>query len=138
MGTSSSRTNPGGSSWVATGRKLANRSNAVETADSVLKVVLPVLPDGSVKAPLYVCTSEIVKFGLKVKKKGFEEATKDYVAGKTGSTAGSAIGQGIWNTATSQYGEPTSDPTVNNILSNALKQTLSVIGKKGVKAYARE
>lgn len=138
MGTSSSRTNPGGTGWAAAGKKLVSRSNAVETADSVIKVVLPILPNGSVKAPLYVCTTEAIKFGLKVREKGVEEAAKDYIIGKAGSKAGSAIGQGIWNTAVSQYGAPTSDPTVNMILSNALKQTLSVIGKKGAKAYARE
>ena len=134
MGSSNARRNPGSSSWQRLTRNLRKARPAAEVADTAIKAVLPVLPNGSVKAPLYVGSTEAIKFTYNVKQKGFTTAVKDYAIGKAASTSGSAIGQTIWNIATKDLPPSARNTMTMRIMGNAYKEVFAKIAKEGVKA----
>lgn len=134
MGTSTARRNPGGSEWENLSKNLKKAKPAAEVADTAIKAVLPVLPNGSVKAPLYVTSTEAIKFTYNVKQKGFPAAVKDYTIAKAASKSGSAIGQAIWNSATSDLPPSARNTMTMKIMGNAFKETFAKITKEGVKA----
>jgi hypothetical protein len=133
MGTSSCRQAPTSGTWKHVVDDLSDGAKkAAPIVDTTLKTVLPMLPDGSLKAPAYYGATEGVRFLLDVKKYGLEEAakregvrlTRDVVAPRISGALWSKVAEkapGLANSPMGAYAERAFKTTMNDIITRGVE-----------------
>lgn len=111
---------------------VANTAEAAEKVDRVLKEVLPLLPNGSAKTPIYIGATETLYFAYKWREGGLEHAIresgrrigKEYVVPFVVDRSWAEVAKRMPASPLSRYAE------------GAYKRTMTQILEKGVDALA--
>jgi len=139
MGTSSVRkqnfSGGGGSDSLNEGLN-EKLENAAPVIDSVMRFFLPLLPNGSVKTPVYCAASELIRFAYAIQEQGLEKAavstgiriTKEYLIPQVANAA--------WNHVDSYLVKNNLQYPTNKYAEMAFKRTLIEVMNKGVDAIA--
>jgi len=134
MGTSSARQAPRSNQWRSVVSDLGKDiRKAAPIVDSGLKTILPLLPDGHTKAPLYWAASEGVRFCVDVHDKGLEQALKNEGVRLTQKFIAPQISGALWNKIAEKDPALANSP-VGKIAEKAFKDTMNDIITKGVEA----
>jgi len=133
MGTSSCRRVPRSNAWKHVVDDLSEGAEkAAPIVDSAIKTVLPMLPNGSAKTPMYYAGTEGLRFLMDVDKYGFEEAvkregvrlTRELVAPRTSDALWSKVSEkdpGLANSPMGTYAERAFKKTMNDIITRGVE-----------------
>jgi hypothetical protein len=105
---------------------------AAPIVDTTIKTILPMLPNGSLKAPAYYGATEGVRFLLDVKEYGLEEAAKregvrlthDIIAPRISGALWSKVAEkapGLADSPMGAYAERTFKTTMNDIITRGVE-----------------
>jgi len=138
MGTSSvkqrSYYGEGGSSGDINTDMHEKLQNAATILDNVMRTFLPLLPNGSVKTPVYIGASELVRYAILIQEQGLENATvsmgvrvaKEYIIPHVANAA--------WDNVNSNLVKNNLPYPTNKYAEMAFKKTLVEVMNKGVDA----
>lgn len=112
----------------------ANLQKKTLMADRAIRIILPLLPNGAAKAPVYYGISRGARFLIDVNNQGFEEAVKNI--------AGRAIRENIipevvkitWNSIEEQIADEKIERPLMEYAEDAYKSTMTRILNEGVNA----
>jgi len=134
MGTSSARQAPRSDQWRSVVNDLGKGvKEAAPFVDSSLKTILPLLPDGHTKAPLYWAASEGVHFCYDVYNVGLDQALKNEGVRLTKTFVAPQISDALWAKIVAKKPGLTNSP-VGKITEKAFKDTMNDIITMGVEA----
>ena len=106
---------------------------AAPIVDSGVKTVLPMLPNGSTKAPIYWSASEGIRFCYDVHKNGMEQALKNEGVRLTQTFVAPQISSVLWEKIAERGPELANSP-VGKFAERAFKDTMNDIITRGVEA----
>jgi len=145
MGTSSVRQRSGSKKYGGAGGSdpLINHlnkkpENSAEIFDAVMRALLPFLPDGSVKTPIYCAASELIRFAYAIEDQGLERAmvstgvriTKEYIIPQ--------IANATWNQVEAHLVKNNLEFPMNKYAEMAFKRTFIEVMERGVDAIAEQ
>jgi len=138
MGTSSVRQRSyysgGGSSGDLNTDLNDKLQNTASIVDNVLRTFLPLLPNGSVKTPVYCAASELIRYSYMINEQGVENATvsmgirlaKEYIIPHLANAA--------WDHVNSNMVRDNLPYPTNKYAEKAFKSTMIEVMNKGVDA----
>ena len=134
MGTTSVRRAPRSPEWKRVVTDLGKDvRKAAPLVDSGIKTVLPMLPDGPTKAPIYWGASEGVRFCVDVHDHGLEKAVKNEGVRLTQQFVAPQISDAVWNKIAEKSPGLANSPT-GRIAEYAFRDTMNDIITRGAEA----
>jgi hypothetical protein len=134
MGTSSCRQAPKSNAWKNVVADLGEGAKkAAPIVDSTIKIVLPTLPNGSMKVPIYYGGTEGLRFLMDANKYGFEEAVKKEGVRLTQQFVAPQISDGLWSKV-AEKAPGLADSPMGAYAERAFKKTMNDIVTRGVEA----